>query len=170
MGSPDSPSGENNISRPVANQLPMHGGNTTASDDSDMEIIDAGYVGYQPLSLDEETMEYRSEDNNVNDQENDDDEDDHFDYSAFNAPTQAPETNIVVPSINAEIEREVWNAPRPESTNIVLDSTRTEQIMSAMANFQIPTSNIPTWAQGDLDEKWKDDLLQKIRERQNRNN
>lgn len=47
---------------------------------------------------------------------------------AFNAPTQAPETGIVVPSIDAEIEREVWNAPRPESTNIVLDSTRTEQV------------------------------------------
>lgn len=81
MGSPDLPSDENNISRPVASQLPMHGGNTTASDDSDMEIIDAGYVGYQPLSLDEETMEYRNEEDDVNDEENEDDGDDHFDYS-----------------------------------------------------------------------------------------
>lgn len=40
----------------------------------------------------------------------------------------APETGIVVPSIDAEIESQVWNAPRPESTNIVLDSTRTEQV------------------------------------------
>lgn len=77
MGSPDLPSEENNISRPPASSLPMHG-NTTASDDSDMEIIDNGYVGYQPLSLDEETMEYR---NDNNEQENDDDGDDDFDYS-----------------------------------------------------------------------------------------
>lgn len=42
--------------------------------------------------------------------------------------------------------------------------------MSAMANFTLPTSNIPAWAQGDLDEKWKDDLLQKIRGRQHSNN
>lgn len=78
MGSPDLPSEENDITRPTANSLPMHGGNTTASDDSDMEMIDTGYLGYQPLNLDEETMEYR---NDSNDQENDDDADDDFDYS-----------------------------------------------------------------------------------------
>lgn len=49
-------------------------------------------------------------------------------FQAFNAPTVAPETGIVVPSIDAEVEGEVWNAPRPESTNIILDSTRTEQV------------------------------------------
>lgn len=38
-----------------------------------------------------------------------------------------------------------------------------------MANFTIPTSNIPTWAQDDSDEKWKDDLLNRIRQRQNPN-
>lgn len=76
MGSPDLPSEENNISRPAASNLPMHG--NTASDDSDMEIIDAGYVGYEPLSLDEETMEYRNEGIH---QENDDDGDDDYDYS-----------------------------------------------------------------------------------------
>lgn len=79
MGSPDLPSEENNITRPATSSLPMHGGNATASDDSDMEIIDAGYVGYQPLNLDEETMEYRYENN---EQDNDDDEeDDNYDYS-----------------------------------------------------------------------------------------
>lgn len=38
--------------------------------------------------------------------------------------------------------------------------------MSAMANFTIPTSNIPAWAQGDSDDRWKDDLLNRIRQRQ----
>lgn len=81
MGSPDLPNEENNISRPVASSLPMHGGNTTASDDSDVENIEniVG-SGYQPLSLDEETMEYRNE-SNEQDNDNDDDADDNFDYS-----------------------------------------------------------------------------------------
>lgn len=79
MGSPDLPNEENNITRPAASSLPMHGGNTTASDDSDVDNIENGYVGYQPLSLDEETMEYRNE---INGQDNDDDDaDDNFDYS-----------------------------------------------------------------------------------------
>lgn len=53
---------------------------------------------------------------------------------AFNAPTVAPETGIVVPSIDAEIESQVWNAPRPESTNdIILDSTTTEQVFIVVA-------------------------------------
>lgn len=38
--------------------------------------------------------------------------------------------------------------------------------MSAMANFSIPTSNIPAWAQDDADDRWKDDLLNRIRQRQ----
>lgn len=83
MGSPDLPSEENDISRPAASSLPMHGGNTTASDDSDMEIIDADYAGYQPLSLDEETMEYRIEVNGTNEHDNDDHGDDDFDYSVW---------------------------------------------------------------------------------------
>lgn len=78
MGSPDLPSEENDITRPTVNNLPMHGGNTTASDDSDMENIDTAYLGYQPLNLDEETMEYRNDPSN---QENEDDADDDFDYS-----------------------------------------------------------------------------------------
>lgn len=41
--------------------------------------------------------------------------------------------------------------------------------MSAMANFTIPTANIPSWAQSDLNDKWKDDLLNRIRQRQNSN-
>lgn len=38
-----------------------------------------------------------------------------------------------------------------------------------MNNFTIPNACIPSWAQGVSEEKWKEDLLQKIRERQNAN-
>lgn len=49
---------------------------------------------------------------------------------SFNAPTVAPEIGIVVQSIDAEVENDIWNAPRPESSNIVLDPARTEQVSS----------------------------------------
>lgn len=126
MGSPDIPHDDYTLSRPL-DGLPMHGGNTTASDDSDTE--NAENLGYQPLPFDEENAEYGNRaDNNLND----DDEDDDYDYSAFNYPTDAPETGVVVPSIDAEIEREVWSAPRPHSSDIVLDSTRTEQVAACL--------------------------------------
>lgn len=124
MGSPDLPAEENTLSRPLDGSLPMHG-NITTSDDSDNENVEN--LGYQPLAFDDENMEYTNQANN----DDLDDEDDDYDYSAFNYPTEAPETGIEVPSTDAEVEREVWNAPRPESSDIVLDSTRTEQVGSA---------------------------------------
>lgn len=124
MGSPDLPHEENGLSRPMDSSLPMHGGNTTTSDDSDNENVEQ-HMGYQPLAFDEDNMEYT---NQAADNDMDDEEDDNYDYSQFNYPTEAPETGIDVPSIDTEIESQVWNAPRPESTNIVLDSTRTEQV------------------------------------------
>lgn len=77
MGSPDLPSDENNISRPVASILPMHG-NGTASDDSDIENNENGYVGYEPLAFDEETMEYTNQ--NPTTEDGGSDADDDYDY------------------------------------------------------------------------------------------
>lgn len=56
-------------------------------------------------------------------------------FQAFNAPTVAPETGINVQSIDVEVESDVWNAPRPDSTNIVLDSTKTEQVSNLYDTF-----------------------------------
>lgn len=89
MGSPDLPNDENNISRPVASSLPMHGGNITASDDSDLENIENGYAGYQPLAFDEETMEYTNENNDELDET---DADDDFDYQV----SQIIDRNFVI--------------------------------------------------------------------------
>lgn len=38
--------------------------------------------------------------------------------------------------------------------------------MSVMANISIPTMSIPDWAQGVSEDKWKEDLLDRIRQRQ----
>lgn len=77
MGSPDLPNDEDNICRPVANALPMHG-NGTVSDDSDIENNENGYVGYQPLAFNEETMEYTNENTTTEDAGSDADDD--YDY------------------------------------------------------------------------------------------
>lgn len=45
--------------------------------------------------------------------------------------------------------------------------------MSAMAQITIPSMSIPEWAQGVSEDKWKEDLLDRIRQRQlqrNQNN
>jgi hypothetical protein len=43
-----------------------------------------------------------------------------------NAVIQANEN--IDPTLDSEIEAEVWNAPRPEELSIPLDSTKTEQV------------------------------------------
>lgn len=45
--------------------------------------------------------------------------------------------------------------------------------MSAMAQITIPAMAIPEWAQGVSEDKWKEELLERIRQRQlqrNQNN
>lgn len=37
--------------------------------------------------------------------------------------------------------------------------------MSVMAGIKLPTTAIPEWAQGIPEEKWKEDLLEKIRKK-----
>lgn len=93
MGSPDLPNEENNICRPPESSLPMHGGNTTASDDSDIENIE--YLGYEPLAFDEDTMEYTSQQNNHDNDE--DDANDNFDYQVSEMfRCNMIQTNIIV--------------------------------------------------------------------------
>lgn len=40
-----------------------------------------------------------------------------------------PDTGIHVVSVDAEVEGEVWNAPRPQMSDIQMDSTRTAQVI-----------------------------------------
>lgn len=77
MGSPELPNDDDNIARPPANNLPMHGANTTGSDESDNENMNEEYVGYQPLAIDEDTIETT---NQYVDSTMGDDEDDDYDY------------------------------------------------------------------------------------------
>lgn len=45
------------------------------------------------------------------------------------------ETEAHTTTIDSELEREVWSAPRPEQTNIHLDETRTAQVINSINRF-----------------------------------
>lgn len=84
------------------------------SDDSDIEETGNDYSGYSQLQMVDNEME-------ASDDDNDESPDNEVDYPVNN------ENNVI--SVDAEIENEVWNAPRPnELQNIVLDSTKTEEV------------------------------------------
>ncbi|XP_053695624.1 uncharacterized protein LOC128743126 isoform X2 [Sabethes cyaneus] len=61
---------------------------------------------------------------------------------------------------------DVWNAPRPTELNIELDGAKANQIVNVMAGFELPNSSVPAWAVGIPEDKWKQELLQRIRQRQ----
>jgi hypothetical protein len=65
--------------------------------------------------------------------------------------------------VDQEVKEEIWNKPRKNSSNIELDSNKTETILNIMSNFKLPT---PSWAQEVPEEIWKEDLLSRIRQRQ----
>ncbi|XP_065355600.1 uncharacterized protein LOC135950040 [Calliphora vicina] len=146
------------------------------SDDSDNESLqDAGaYEGYQPLSMDENHIDYghmRLDE--------DDDNDAYHNREGFtriqenrdldeNEPVEVVHGDPHMPQIetvDAEIVREIWSQPRPQELQIELDGNKTEQILNAMANFQLPNLAVPDWAAGVPEERWKEELLQRIRQR-----
>ncbi|SPP79926.1 uncharacterized protein LOC117582090 [Drosophila guanche] len=65
-----------------------------------------------------------------------------------------------------EIERQVWNEPRPQALQMELDKTRTEQILKAMSTITLPNITVPEWAKGVPEERWKLELLERINNRQ----
>lgn len=135
MGSPELPNeDENTLRRPQAGSLPMHGHISDESENENME--EDGYVGYQPLAIGEDE---------TNDMDYSNDEEDfevsltggclcNFLWKQYvqskEAATggQAPDTSVNVISVDAEVEGEVWNAPRPDSLTIELDSTKSAQV------------------------------------------
>ena len=56
-------------------------------------------------------------------------------------------------------------ASRPQELQLELNTEKTEQILSAMANFTLPNVAVPQWAEGVSEEHWKEELLQRIRQR-----
>lgn len=75
----------------------------------------------------------------------------------------------VVP-VDIELAQQVWSAPAEpsRSATIELDDTRTHQIITLMSGISLPQNCIPEWAQSLPEDKWKQELLDKIRSSNNK--
>ncbi|KAH8393533.1 uncharacterized protein LOC110185863 [Drosophila serrata] len=133
----------------------------TQSDDDDDES-DA-YDGYQPLAMDEaaDPAIASGEPEVASAADNDEDID------LMTAPVTHGDPNMPpIESADVEIERQVWNEPRPKELQMELDKARTEQILKAMSTITLPNITIPDWAKGVPEERWKGELLDRINNRQ----
>ncbi|XP_068150910.1 uncharacterized protein [Drosophila tropicalis] len=127
----------------------------TETDDSD----DA-YNGYEPLAMEDEPQAAASA---VTTSPEDDDK--NIDLTTAEVTHGDPNMPPIEP-VDAEIERQVWNEPRPRELQIELDKTKTDQILSAMSKITLPNITVPDWAKGVPEESWKQELLDRIQNRQ----
>uniref|UniRef100_A0A1S4GX84 Male-enhanced antigen 1 n=2 Tax=Anopheles gambiae TaxID=7165 RepID=A0A1S4GX84_ANOGA len=126
-----------------------------SEDESDNESMDAnGYAGYQPLNMDELNHPNRRPS--------------LMEDEAESGVGEGETVGLdVANSINADfLNVDVWNAPRPNELNIELDSSKAAEIVNVMAGIKLPTTAVPEWARGVPEEEWKENLLQRIRQRQ----
>ncbi|XP_060817472.1 male-enhanced antigen 1 [Bombus pascuorum] len=133
--------------------LPLDRG-TNASDSEDDDIGMAGYVPLSQIPADSDPILYE-------------DEDDEW-------ITSAAETNQTLRSPILESQNdcmsetiEVWSSPHNRS-NIDMDADKINQVKSMMASFTLPVTAIPEWAKAISEEQWKEQLIGRIKEMQNR--
>ncbi|XP_071858530.1 male-enhanced antigen 1 [Bombus fervidus] len=133
--------------------LPLDRG-TNASDSEDDDIGMAGYVPLSQIPADSDPMLYE-------------DEDDEW-------ITNAAESNQTLRSPILESQNdcisetiEVWSSPHNRS-NIDMDADKINQVKSMMASFTLPVTAIPEWAKAISEEQWKEQLIGRIKEMQNR--
>lgn len=125
MGGPElptDPGDEHHFPTPVIEHPRIGAEQSEDSDDSD------AYDGYQPLPMDaEDAGERENAAEPVVAEENDADIDLMTAEVTHGDPNMPP-----IESADAEIERQVWNEPRPKELQLELDKTRTEQVSVKM--------------------------------------
>lgn len=62
---------------------------------------------------------------------------------------------------------EVWSCPNNRS-DIDLDVSKIKEVKSVMASVTIPETSIPQWASTISEEQWKEQLLIRIKQMQNK--
>uniref|UniRef100_A0A2M4C0G6 Male-enhanced antigen 1 n=1 Tax=Anopheles marajoara TaxID=58244 RepID=A0A2M4C0G6_9DIPT len=158
MGLPDLPNqqGEDNNFTMDENHI-IHV-EPLSEDESDNDLPEEnynGYAGYQPLSVDERnpsTIQMTPLDHYEA----------HSDESEPGNAVADTDTTNHIEFLNLD----VWNAPRPEELNIDIDANKAAEIVNVMAGIKLPTTAVPDWARGVPEEEWKENLLQRIRQRQ----
>ncbi|KAL2717857.1 male-enhanced antigen 1 [Vespula squamosa] len=130
---------------------------TRMATDSDSEDEDIGMAGYMPLSQLPTDSDLILED----------DEDEEW-------ISQTGETNHAVPVSLSDSQQtclsetiEVWSSPSNRS-NIDMDADKINQVKSMMATFTLPSTAIPEWANTISEEEWKEQLIDRIKEMQNK--
>ncbi|XP_078045093.1 male-enhanced antigen 1 [Augochlora pura] len=125
--------------------------------ESDSEDDDVGMSGYEPLSqvpLDTDPMLY-------------DDEDDEWISNNWE-PSQTLSLATLESHHDCLSETiEVWSSSHNRS-NIDMDADKINQVKSMMASFTLPTTAIPEWANTISEDQWKEQLIGRIKEMQNR--
>lgn len=64
--------------------------------------------------------------------------------------------------------QQVWSCSSNRS-DIDLDATKIKEVKSVMASIKLPETSIPQWANTISEDQWKEQLLVRIREIQNKN-
>lgn len=123
MGGPELPTDPGNEMFPTPAVDHPHIGTQSDDDDEDSD----GYDGYQPLAMDEDaatdTAVSSGEPELMAAGEHEEDID------LMTAPVTHGDPNMPpIESADVEIERQVWNEPRPKELQMELDKTRTEQV------------------------------------------
>ncbi|XP_037959721.1 uncharacterized protein LOC119689051 [Teleopsis dalmanni] len=164
MGAPELPNdiGDEKISDYIVHQQPI------PNEDSDNEDQMNTYEGYELLDDNDTNMG-----RNVSVMDDDDDdecvEDSNMETNSLDAETERLSNDPNLPNIEAasiQIARQLWSEPRPKELQLELDNKTTEQILNVMANITLPSNiTIPDWATNIPEERWKQDLLQRIRQR-----
>ncbi|XP_031838798.1 male-enhanced antigen 1 [Nomia melanderi] len=125
--------------------------------ESDSDDDDVGMSGYEPLSqvpVDNDTMLF-------------DDEDDEWVSNNGESSQTVPLPTLESRHDSLSETIEVWSSPHNRS-NIDMDADKINQVKSMMASFTLPTTAIPEWANTISEDQWKEQLIGRIKEMQNR--
>jgi sugar-specific transcriptional regulator TrmB len=113
--------------------------NLNQLEDEEMMEVEEGYEQYQ-LIIDEND-EPANDDSTDDEDTEDSDNEKNNEYAFQIAQEQEPSVPVIVSS-SAELESQVWNAPRQE-VNIEMSSETSQQITQIMKKINLP--NPPAW-------------------------
>ncbi|XP_032671697.1 male-enhanced antigen 1 [Odontomachus brunneus] len=127
------------------------------ANDLDSEDEDIGITEYIPLS------QVSTDADPILDE----DENDEW-LSGVDELNQAPPTPLIEAHQSCASEvLEVWSCPYNRS-DIDLDAAKIKQVKSVMASITLPETSIPQWASTISEDQWKEQLLVRIKEMQNK--
>lgn len=126
MGGPELPTdpGEEHTFQAPAIEHPHIGEQSDDSAESD------AYDGYQPLATDADEAGAMVTDINIREPTAPETPDEDIDLMTAEV-THGDPNMPPIESADAEIERQVWNEPRPQELQMELDKTRTEQVIES---------------------------------------